>query len=111
MENENGMVESIKKFHMLTFVGLGLLLLFIIFCFITTVAVRWWLMIPIAVAGVIVLYTRMKQASGLEKKVCLFAVWGMVTVFVLRDIVMSYRVASLLDGMQDLADQFRNAFN
>lgn len=111
MENENSMVESIKKFHVLTFVGLGLLLLFIIFCFITSVAVRWWIMVPIAVAGVTVLYTRMKQASGLEKKVCVFAIWGMVAVFVLRDIVMSYRIASLIDGMQDMADQFRNAFN
>lgn len=108
--SKEDLIGTIKKFHLLTFGGVGLILVFIIFCFITDLAIRWWLMVPIAIGSATLLFKRKKEASGLEKQVCIYGIWTIIGVFILRDIVMAHKVASLIDDFSDSAREFQNMF-
>ena len=108
--SKEDLIGNIKKFHPLTFVGVGLIFVFVIFCFITDLAIRWWLMVPIAIGSAALLFKRKKEASGLEKQVCFYGIWTIIGVFILRDIVMAHKVASLIDGLRGAAQEFQNMF-
>lgn len=108
--SKEDLIGNIQKFHLLTFVGLGLILVFIIFCFITYLAIQWWLMVPIAIGSAVLLFKRKKEASGLEKQVCTYGIWTIIGVFILRDIVMAHQFVSLIDGLSGAARELQNMF-
>ncbi|WP_139164002.1 hypothetical protein [Desulfoluna spongiiphila] len=99
-------MEAIKTFNPLTFAGVGLILLFVILCFIGGLSIRWWLMVPVAVAGVALLMKQKTESTGLELQVCTYGIWAMVAVFLLRDIMMAHQVATVVDGFSDVMNNF-----
>jgi hypothetical protein len=101
---------TIKKMSPSTLVGVGLIILFFIFCFIVDLAIRWWIMVPIAAISVYLLYNNQKKTVGLERKFCIYGIWIIISLFILRDIVMSYKMASLIDSFRATAKDFQNIF-
>ncbi len=101
---------TIKKMSPSTLVGVGLIILFFIFCFIADLAIRWWIMVPIAAISVYLLYNNQKKTVGLERKFCIYGIWIIISLFILRDIVMSYKMASLIDSFRATAKDFQNIF-
>jgi len=108
--NKENFIGAIRKFHYLTFVGLGLIFVFIIFCFITDIVVRWWLMVPIFIGSVAVLLKRKNQSLGLEKKVCIYGIWVIIVIFIIRDILISHKIAILLDGFRNATGELQKIF-
>jgi len=94
------LINKVRKFDPLTFVGVGLIFIFLIFCFIYNLTVRWWLMVPIAIASVVLLNKRKNESSGIEKQVCIYGKWVIIGIFIIRDIVISHKIAAILDFFQ-----------
>ena len=66
------LVSDFKSFHLHTHLGLGLCILFLICCFIVTIAIKWFLMVPFAIGSGYLLYSRKDHSTGLEKDVCTY---------------------------------------
>ncbi len=101
LENKEELINNAKKFHPLTFAGLGLILVFTIFCFLEGLTIRWWLMVPIAIGSGYLLYKRHQESTGLEKQVCFYGLWTMAVIFILRDIAIVHMIASFVDGFKN----------
>jgi len=108
--NKEDFIGTIKGFHYLTFLGIALIFVFIIFCFITDIAVRWWVMVPIFIGSVAALFKRKNQSSGLEKQVCNYGIWVIIVVFIIRDIVMAHKIAYMMDSIRNAVGEFQNIF-
>lgn len=102
--------DTIKKMSPTTLVGVGLVILFFIFCFIVDLVIRWWIMVPIAAISIYLLYNNQKKTAGLEKKFCIYGIYIIIGLFILRDIVMSYKMASLIDSLRETAQGLQNMF-
>lgn len=89
--------KDAKGYSPLTFTCIGLVIMFLLFCLINIIAVRWWIMTPMAIAGIIIAYRQKSKASGTEKLVCTAAVWTLLSLFIVRDIVMASNLAGYLD--------------
>ena len=98
--------NDIKNFHHFTFLGVGLAFIFLVLCFIVTLSVRWYLMIPIAIGSFYLLFSRKDNSAGLEKKVCTYGLWVITGLFIIRDIDMSNKVGGIIDA----ARSFQNLF-
>lgn len=98
---EPALIETIQKFSPVTFAGLALLVLFVVFTRIETCVVRWWLMLPIAAAGCGLLEWRRRSAAGLEARLCLAGFWLLFAFFLLRDIGLSRQLAQLFDKVAE----------
>lgn len=92
-------MEHIKSFDPLTLVAAGLALAFLIFCFIDTLAIRWWVMIPVAAGSFFCARNRMQSAEGVELLVCKISMWSALGLFILRDMYMSSKFAELYDAI------------
>jgi hypothetical protein len=103
--------DTIKKMSPSTLVGIGLIMLFFIFCFIVDLVIRWWIMVPVAAVSVYLLYNNQKKTVGLERKFCIYGIWIIIALFIFRDIVISHKMASLIDGLRSTAKDFQNMFN
>ena len=64
--------EKIKKMAPSTLIGLSLIIIFFLFCFIMDIVIRWWVMIPIAGISIYLLYNNLNKTTGLEKKFCIY---------------------------------------
>jgi len=104
-DNED-LINDIKNFHLHTLLGAGLSIIFLVFCFIITLAVRWYLMIPIAIGSAYLLFSRKDNSTGLEKKVCTYGLWVIIGLFIVRDIYMSNKLALIVNA----ASEFQNFF-
>jgi hypothetical protein len=105
------LADRVKGFNPLTLVGAGLIIVFLVFCFISTLAVRWWLMVPIALASFVLLSKSKGAAAGLEKNVCVYGIWAIIALFILRDIYMAHSLAALLDTFSGATKGLENIFN
>jgi hypothetical protein len=103
----NEMLDDAKKFSMTTYIGAGLALAFLIFCFIDTIVVRWWVMLPIAIAGLIISFSQKAKTKGTEKLVCTVVFVGLLAAVLLRDAIMAHKLAQLLDGISEMANAFK----
>ena len=99
------LVEVVKKFNLLTQIGLGLTILFLIFCAIKTFAIRWWLMTPIAAAGVWLLNNQRNNTQDLENKVCVYSLIALIVLFVVRDCVMASYLSDIIDNISKMASE------
>ena len=104
--NNKNIVSELSNFHLHTQIGIGLCALFLIFCFIITLSVKWFLMVPIALGSGYLFYTRKGQSTGLEEDVCTYGYWTIGGLFIMRDIYWSSKIMELVDSMS----QFKNAF-
>jgi hypothetical protein len=64
-------------------------------------------MLPLAIGAVIALRQQIKIASGFEKKVCVVGFWLALSLIVIRDINMSYRICEVVDGISGLQNAFK----
>ena len=101
------LVSDFKSFHLHTHLGLGLCILFLICCFIVTIAIKWFLMVPFAIGSGYLLYSRKDHSTGLEKDVCTYGFWGITALFIIRDINMSSKLAELVNAAQQLQGFFK----
>lgn len=88
---------ALKSISPATYIGLALVVLFLVFCKIDDYAVRWRLMLPLAAAAGGLLFWRRKRGAGLESRICTAGLCMLVALFLLRDIGMSNKLAELLD--------------
>ncbi len=101
---------TLRSFSPATCLGLAALLLFLVFCNIDTVAVRWWLMLPLAAAGCgLFQWRRTRAAPGLETRICAIGFYLLFALFLLRDIGLSNKLADLLDTVNNYKSQVDQA--
>ena len=98
--------DDIKNFHHFTLLGVGLSFIFLVFCFIVSLSVRWYVMIPIAIGSFYLLFSRKDNNAGLQKKVCTYGLWVIIGLFIIRDIDMSNKLVGIIDA----ARNFKNLF-
>jgi len=101
----------IKTFHTATWVGLFLALAFVVSCMVTTLALRWWLMIPLAAASCTVLGRRARSAPRVERKAALVALWIVVALFLFRDVALSRKLAELYDSIEGIKGPIKDLFS
>lgn len=88
-------LSEVKTFAPLTFLGITAVILFVVFFF-TALTYRWWLMLPLAIGGLVAVANQINEVSGLEKKACVVALWVAVSLLLMRDILLSSHVCRLL---------------
>lgn len=82
-------VSTVRGFQLYTLIGLGLVVLFVLFQLFPDLRYVWWLNAPAAVAGAGLLWHQSKNAKGLELQVCTYALYAIIAMFVLRDIYLA----------------------
>lgn len=82
-------VGKFKSFGLLTQAGVICALVFIVFQFIPTLNVRWWLMLPLAVAGLGLLIRPLTGAAGMERLAATVAFYALLALFLWRDAQLS----------------------
>ena len=106
--------NRIRPLPLATLAGLALTALFLVFCKIDTYVVRWWLMLPLAAAAGGLLLWRRTRAPPVESRICSVGLCLLLALFLLRDIGMSKKLATLLDTVdkyQTQVDQATRAIN
>lgn len=83
------LIEDVKKFNLMSLVGIGLVLVFLLFMFFDALTFKWWLMLPIAGAAAFVLYRQLSDTQGFEKKACFYALIAVGVLVLFRDIQIS----------------------
>ncbi|MBN1550633.1 hypothetical protein JW979_04150 [bacterium] len=101
------MQKEIMQFNPLTFVAAGIAFLFFIMVFIPPITIRWWIMLPFAAASIILFHMRKKDASGLELTVSRVGFWFVIVMFLIRDMWLSSKVASIADGFNAIVNGMR----
>ena len=99
----------IRSIPLVTLAGLALVVLFLVFCKIDDYAVRWRIMLPLAAAAGGLLLWRRKRAPRLESWVCTAGLCLLAALFLLRDIGMSKKLATLLDTVDKYKTQVDQA--
>lgn len=79
----------VGSFSAMTLTAWGLTLLFVIFMFIETLTIRWWVMLPIALVAFLLFHIQRGQTEGAEKKACCWGYWVVIVAFLLRDMCLS----------------------
>lgn len=98
-------LDILRSLPLATIAGLALVVLFLVFCKIDDYAVRWRIMLPLAVAAGGILFWRRKRAAGLEAKLCALGLGLLLVLFLLRDIGLSNKLAGLLDKVNQYKTQ------
>jgi len=80
---------SCGSFSTMTKIACCLGLLFVIFMFIESLTIRWWVMLPIAIVSLYLFHVQRGQTSGCEKSVNCWGFWLMIAALVLRDMCLS----------------------
>ncbi len=83
-----------SSFSPLTWAALALGLLFVLFMFIEATTIRWWVMLPLALVSFAFFKIQLGQTEGVEKKVCCWGYWGIIVLFLLRDMCLSGQVVA-----------------
>ena len=73
----------------MTLAACGLALLFLVFMFFEATTIRWWLMLPLAVASAVLFNIQRGQTTSCEKTVCVWGFWVIIALAVLRDMCLS----------------------
>lgn len=90
-----------QKWNASTIVAAALTLLFVLFMFSTTLMVRWWLMVPMALAAFFLFKIQRGQTEGTEKQVCDWGYFVIIVAFLLRDICLSSRLTGILSHVAE----------
>lgn len=93
--------DSLKSFGPATWLGLALVVLFLVLLPIDACVVRWWLMLPLALLAGWTLEARRRNSIGLEARICAGAFWLLAALVVLRDVGLSRKLAELFDKMAE----------
>lgn len=80
---------TVGAFHVPTFVGLGLTLLFLVCFLVPALNLFWWLVLPAAIAAAALLYKQARGTEGAESKTAWAVLWILLGLFVLRDLVLA----------------------
>ena len=83
--------------------------LFVIFLFFTPVMVKWWIMLPLAVAAFFLFRMQREATEGLERQICDWGYWAVIAGFLLRDMCLSSRLAGLYEQLPAVAETVRAA--
>lgn len=97
----NPVLEAVKKFQALVFVGIGCEAVFILLMFFVE-RFDWWLMLPLGIGGGFCFWRSLKKAQGLERKVCLVGLALACALLLFRDIELSYRLESFASGLRGM---------
>ena len=99
---------ELKSIRTATWGGLGIGVLFLILLC-TSLAVRWWLMLPLGGAGLIIFWKQRTTASdkrGTEAMVCLVGFALLALLLLLRDMYLSHKMTEMYTGLSTLKDMF-----
>lgn len=98
----NEIITVVKNLSPATLIASGLATLFLLFCFVDDITVRWWIMIPIAIAGFALSYKQKQNSQGIELLVCKVTFWAFIIMFLIRDAIMAHQIATLIDGFSEM---------
>lgn len=91
-------IEDVKKFNMMSLVGLGMVIAFMLFLLIDAFNYRWWIMLPLAGGAGFLLYRQHAETKNFEKKVCFYGLIVLLVLVIGRDIGLtnSARVGAMI---------------
>jgi len=85
----------LTKLQPITFVGIGLGFLFLIFCLIPPLSARWWVIMPFGLASSIIFFLQHKKVNGIELKICFYGILIVLGIFLIRDIAISSTIQNV----------------
>ncbi len=95
---------NIRSIRPLTWSGLVLALAFFICMFIDTVNIRWWVMLPLGAAGILLLWKQWKSTpedKDFELKVTFIGLIALIALVLLRDAWLSSSLADIYDKARE----------
>ncbi len=104
------LIADVKKFNMMSLIGLGIVIAFLLFLFISALAYKWWLMLPLAGAAAFILYRQLSDTQGFEKKACYYGLIVIGVLVLFRDI----QISNAMEGFRSTiarVSQMSNALN
>lgn len=99
-ENQNPL-NVVKFLQPLTYLGIGFIVLFMLFCFSASLSANWQLIIPLALTGSMILYKQKNSAKGGEAVLCKVAYWSLIMMYVVKCGEMYYKTV-VLESMADV---------
>ncbi|EHJ48737.1 hypothetical protein DFW101_2733 [Solidesulfovibrio carbinoliphilus subsp. oakridgensis] len=79
----------VGSFSAMTLTAWGLALLYVVFMFIEATTIRWWVMLPLALASFYLFHVQRGQTEGAEKKACCWGYWLIIVAFIVHDMCLS----------------------
>ena len=98
-------LAALKTVSPATWLGALATLAFLVLCQFDNTVIRWWLMLPLAIAGGALLLWRRRRALGSEARACTLLLGLLLALVVLRDIGLSRKLAELYDKMNQYKTQ------
>ena len=102
---KNSFITKLKRFNILSWLGIVLTIFFIICSFINITNLTWWVMLPIFIIAFIALFKQKKNVVGLEKTFVITALWILIAMFFIRDVFLSEKlihIYNLSDNIKEL---------
>jgi hypothetical protein len=100
-----------RSIRSLTWLGLGIAVLFLVLMPVDNVNYRWWVMLPLGAAGVLILWKQWASAPekmGFEAKICLGGLVVLAALVVLRDILLTHSLAVMHDSLSKITTPFKD---
>jgi hypothetical protein len=107
---KNTFFSKCKNFNILTWVGIILTIIFIIFSLINATNFKWWIMLPLFVIAFVILFIQKKKSTGLEKKFVITTFWILIIAFFLRDAFLSEKLTAIYYNLADKLDELKSFF-
>lgn len=101
---------KVKNFNMLTWVGITLTILFIIFSLINATNFTWWIMLPLFIIAFVILFKQKNRSTGLEKTFVIVAFWILILAFFCRDALLSEKLTEIYYNLANKVDELKNFF-
>lgn len=91
------LLVQLKKFNLLTTLGVIFEITFVILCFQQSVF-NWLIMLPIALLSFGSFYKVKNDIKGFEKQVCTYGIWSLIGILIIRDIYISHKIKEIIDA-------------
>lgn len=90
-------IDDVKKFDLMSLIGLGIVVVYFLFMFFDVFNLKWWIMLPLAGAGVFLLYRQRTETRGFEKSMCFYGLIALIVFVVGRDINITNRLDTMIE--------------
>jgi membrane-associated HD superfamily phosphohydrolase len=107
---KNTFFSKCKNFNILTWLGITLTILFIIFALINATNFRWWIMLPIFIIAFVILFKQKNRSTGLEKGFVITTFWILIIAFFFRDAFLSEKLTTIYYNLADKVDELKSFF-
>jgi sterol desaturase/sphingolipid hydroxylase (fatty acid hydroxylase superfamily) len=107
---KNSFITKLKRFNILSWLGIVLTIFFIICSFINITNLTWWVMLPIFIIAFIALFSQRKKVAGLEKTFVITTLWVLLIIFFIRDALLSEKLIDIYYNLANKVEELKAFF-